>query len=427
MTDEEESGVPWAVLPQRWGHPWHKMCSYLGTFPAALARSLITMLTDEGDVVVDPFSGRGTTLLECRLTGRKALASDLNPIAIALTRAKNASTSVARVLKRIAELEAGFDPLLYEPEAQVEWDDIRLIFHPKTLAELCYLRRKLLASKAEVDHFLIGCVLGIMHGSERNDGTSSYASISMPNTYSMPPNYVRRFVETNQLQRVHRNVFELLRTKAHRLFTKAAKFRTRGIVAQTDVRDLSTTKEFQGFRGRVQLALCSPPYLDVVNYAKQNWIRTWFLGIDAQNQVEGLDDNLTLSSWLSFSDAVVQQLKPMLREDGVAALVIGDVARPGGSVISLAREFLRRVLHGGSFGYVGCVSDRLQTEMKTTRIWNKTKGKATSVDRIILLANEPPLFRHKPAEVALFGDEPIDTSRLDAGRMHEYALRFAGV
>src|SRR5689334_23953235 len=122
------------------------MCSYLGTFPAALARSLITMLTDEGDVVVDPFSGRGTTLLECRLTGRKALASDLNPIAIALTRAKNASTSLGRVLKRVRELEAGYDPLLYEPEAQVEWDDIRLIFHLKTLAELCYLRRKLLAS-----------------------------------------------------------------------------------------------------------------------------------------------------------------------------------------------------------------------------------------------------------------------------------------
>src|SRR5690242_21265848 len=99
----------------------------------------------------------------------------------------------------------------------------------------------------------------------------------------------------------------------------------------------------------------------------------------------------------------------MLRKDGIEALVIGDEARPGGSVISLAREFLRRVLHGGSFGYVGCVSDRLQTEMKTTRIWNKTKGKATSVDRIILLANEPPFFHHRPTEVDLFGDAPIDT------------------
>ena len=57
-------------------------------------------------------------------------------------------------------------------------------------------KRKFLKSKLPVDKYLIGCVLGVMHGGERKDGTSGYLSISMPNTFSMSPDYVRRFVQT---------------------------------------------------------------------------------------------------------------------------------------------------------------------------------------------------------------------------------------
>ena len=52
-----------------------------------------------------------------------------------------------------------------------------------------------------------------MHGGERKDGTSGYLSISMPNTFSMSPEYVRRFVQTKELNRVKRNVFDILKEK----------------------------------------------------------------------------------------------------------------------------------------------------------------------------------------------------------------------
>jgi hypothetical protein len=426
VNDLGEVLVPWADLPQRWGHPWHRMCSYLGTFPGALARSLLSMLSDEGDVILDPFSGRGTTLLEARLTGRVPLASDLNPIAVALSRAKNASVSYSEIIARLDFLQQRYDPRLYEPEANVESDNILLIFHPKTLAQLCYLRRKLVSSESPVDEFLIGCVLGIMHGSERTDGTSSYASISMPNTYSMPPNYVRRFVETKRLQRVPRDVFDILRQKAKRLCLEGTKFRTSGVVERIDAKRITMADAFASYRGRVRLVLGSPPYLDVVNYARQNWIRAWFLDEHPETVSEDLDDNLTLSVWLDFAEAVAAEIKGMLMDDGVAVLVIGDVAWANRSIISLAREFIRRLLHNGSFSYVGCLSDRIQTDVKTTRIWKETKGRATAVDRLIVLSNSPPEFRCDRLADDLQTRDKHAIPMIDAVQLREYAAHFAG-
>ena len=427
-----EVRLPWSTSSQRWGHPWHSMCSYLGSFPASLAHAFIAMLSDEGDVVLDPFCGRGTTLLESRLLGRVCLASDLNPIAVALARAKNADVDLETVYERIEALEKRFNLDLYIPEAQVQPEDIALIYHPHALAQLCYLRRKLLRSEAPVDEFLVGLTLGIMHGSERQDGSSTYASISMPNTFSMSPNYVRRFVQSKRLSRVDRNVFGILREKAKRTWSEGGSFATSGVVARADAKSLAAAPEFSDFEGAVDLVLTSPPYLNVVNYALQNWIRMWFLNEDVKDADEVLDDDLTLGEWAGFAMGVVHEIKKMMREGGVAVLVVGDVVRSANSVVSPARELIRRVHHEGTFSYVGCLSDHLHTAEKTTRIWKETKGKATSVDRIVILSDSPPRFRDIDLEGRFSSDRTLfDASRknvfLDPYVLADEAASFAGL
>ena len=66
-----------------------------------------------------------------------------------------------------------------------------------------------------------GSLAGIMHGSFRRDGTSQYLSISMPNTFSMSPSYVKKFIEENQLAAPDQDVFECLRDKLARLYLDA--------------------------------------------------------------------------------------------------------------------------------------------------------------------------------------------------------------
>ncbi len=382
--------TPWSKQSAREFDSWHSMCSYLGAFPPPLANYFVKYFTKKGDLVYDPFSGRGTTLLEARTLDRKSLATDLNPIALALSEAKNFELGKEEIILRINELERKYDASLYQQEAKAQDEAVHLIFHPQTLAQLCYLRRRLLKSETSIDKFLTGISLGILHGGERANGTSGYASIDMPNTFSMSPEYVRRFVQTNQLNRFYRNVFELLRDKTERLYKKHSSLKQTGLVLKADAKKLSTIEDLKEYHGKVKLILTSPPYLGIVNYAKQNWIRGWFLNQNTEVVSKELDDDLNLEEWIKFSKSVILQLKPFLKKDGVAVFVIGDVARGKNSVIPLAREFCLMVREMGLFKNVWCINDVIANTDKTTKIWADTKGKATTTDRIVFLSDINP-------------------------------------
>lgn len=394
ITTLEDFVTPWANLNAREYDSWHSMCSYLGAFPPPLADYFIRYFTKKNEIVLDPFAGRGTTTLQARILGRRSIAADLNPIALALCEAKNTNLSKEEIFLRIDELEKRYDTSLYQQEANAQSEEVHLIFHPRTLAQLCYLRRKLLKSQTAIDKYLIGITLGILHGGERANGTSGYASIDMPNTFSMSPDYVRKFVQTNQLNRFYRDVFGLLREKTERLFKKHSGIKQTGVVVKANARNLSQIELLKPFQKKVSLILTSPPYLGIVNYAKQNWIRSWFLSQNPDNVSAELDDDLTLEEWIKFSRQVVTELKKFLKKDGVAVFVIGDVAKSRTSVIPLAREFARMVREKKIFKNVWCINDSISGTDKTTRIWADTKGNATATDRVVFLSDINPFEKY---------------------------------
>lgn len=346
--------------------------------------------TKKGDTVFDPFAGRGTTALQARILNRKSISTDLNPIALTLCEAKNANLTKEEIFLRIEELERKYDTSLYQQEALAQPVEVHLIFHPRTLAQLCYLRRKLLKSENQIDKYLIGITLGILHGGERANGTSGYASIDMPNTFSMSPDYVRRFVQTKELNRTFHDVFKLLRDKTDRLFKKHTAIKQSGVVLKANARKLSEVEELKPFHKKVSLILTSPPYLGIVNYAKQNWIRSWFLNQAPDEVSKELDDDLNLEEWIKFSKDTAMQLKTFLKKDGVAVFIIGDVAKSRTSVIPLAREFARMVREHKIFKNVWCINDAISDTDKTTRIWADSKGNATSTDRVVFLSDINP-------------------------------------
>src|SRR5215212_8931570 len=83
-----EIAPEWKDQQRLWGHSFHPMCSYLASFPAALAHAFIARYSRPGDVVLDPFSGRGTAPLQALAEGRIGVGNDLNPLAHLLTSAK---------------------------------------------------------------------------------------------------------------------------------------------------------------------------------------------------------------------------------------------------------------------------------------------------------------------------------------------------
>jgi len=94
----------WKTQQRLWGHSLHPMCSYLASFPAALAHAFIARYSRAGDVVLDPFSGRGTTPLQACAEGRIGVGNDLNPFAHLLTASKVDPASPAEARTRLAAL-----------------------------------------------------------------------------------------------------------------------------------------------------------------------------------------------------------------------------------------------------------------------------------------------------------------------------------
>ena len=67
-------------------HSFHR---YFGKLIPAIPATAIELFTEKGDLVLDPFCGSGTTLVEAVVRGRDALGIDINPLAVLLSRVKS--------------------------------------------------------------------------------------------------------------------------------------------------------------------------------------------------------------------------------------------------------------------------------------------------------------------------------------------------
>ena len=98
-----------------------------------------------GDLVLDPFSGRGTTLLEASLLGRRAIASDVNPVAFCISAAKANPPHLGRLVRFVDELRVEFlegGQKRVVPRRPLP-DFFSVAFHRDTLSQILFLRWRL--------------------------------------------------------------------------------------------------------------------------------------------------------------------------------------------------------------------------------------------------------------------------------------------
>jgi len=372
-----EAAETWHQAPRRWGHPLHSVCSYMAMFPPSIPHTFIEWLTKPGDVVYDPFSGRGTTALEACLAGRIGYGSDLNPIACLLTSAKTNPPTWESIECRLKELETDIERLPVDGQAEV----IRTIFAPGTLGELLWLREHLDVTEP-TDAFLMSLLLGILHLNANTAGVPRGMSVSMPNTFAMAPGYVMRYVRDHDLQAPEVDVVGAIRDRA-------TKYRQELTLPQTGrswSQDASIAGWMEENNQRAKLIFSSPPYLHVIKYGKFNWIRLWMLGHEPADVDANLLATASLPKYLDFMSLVVSRLADVLTEDGRICLVIGDVSS-GDDNLRLA-EHVAASCVPAHLKVDGIVVDDLSVGRKVSRIWGSTKGKATKTDRILVLSRQ---------------------------------------
>ncbi|HMO54363.1 MAG TPA: DNA methyltransferase [Tepidiformaceae bacterium] len=382
------AGPLWHAASTRWGHSMHTMCSYHGMFPAKLAHYFIQRFSRPGDLVVDPFSGRGTVPLQARVEGRLTVANDLSPLAYVLSSAKVNPPSWLEVMGTVDDLERKYRAPKEVPDVS---PDIRMLYHSNTMKQLAYIREWLLSEPmldwAAQKRMVAGALAGIMHGGLRRDGSSQYLSISMPNTFSMSPKYVADFIERENLVPPDQNVFDRIRDKLARLYLDAID----GQPGTTYAQDASELLAFGTVRpASVNLLVTSPPYLQVVNYGASNWL----FGIDEVSRDRGegrkrldrvLDHGHRYDAYRGFMKKLFVGVERSLAPNGVAALVIGDVIEPGKDRVPLAEQMWDELGSETSLELVQLIEDQLPVDKKVSRIWGESKGQATDKDCVLVL------------------------------------------
>lgn len=303
---------------QRQASSLHEV-SYRACFKPQLPRFFIERLTEPGDVVYDPFMGRGTTPLEAALLGRVPWGNDVNPLSVVMTRPRLNPPTLEQVAARIKSIP------LDEPVETPE--DLRVFFHPRTLRAISSLKTYLLerrrtGSMDNVDEWLAVVALNRLTGH-----SNGFFSV-----YTLPPNQavsVKSQEKINQRRNQvppPRDVAAIILKKSRQLLGDVTAA-TRKVLADVAPKALLLTGPAhatpQLAQSSVALVVTSPPFLNVVQYATDNWLRCWFLGIDPKGVKLTLPTKL--ETWQAAMTQVFHELHRVVKPGGHIAFEVGEV------------------------------------------------------------------------------------------------------
>lgn len=253
---EYDSVVSGTTEVGEWSDDWLRLnaiCPYYTMFPLDFPLGQLKLYPDARRVL-DPFCGRGTTLYAARLAGRQTVGIDINPVAVAIARAKTVQASPAAVVRLARRILRDTDDLDIPQGEFWVW-----AFHPGTLGELVALRDGLRAcADTPTAQLLRALLLGILHG-PRNKGVPSYLSNQMPRTYASKPAYAVRYWRKHGLRPVRVDTMEVIKRRAERVLHNCPP-RILGRVMLGDAASSVMT-----LPQRFDLVITSPPYYGMRN------------------------------------------------------------------------------------------------------------------------------------------------------------------
>ena len=374
-------------------HSYHR---YPAKFIPQIVDQLVKDYTESGDVVLDPFGGCGTTLVESKLLGRDSVGIDVNPIAKLITQVK-VTPIKPKILQR--EVERVLSALEnYAPTSSVrksyrhEW--LEYWFEPDIIQELDYMYKIINETKnTKVRRFFFVAFSHNLKNASRWLMKSIKPTIDKKKIPQSPCKSFSRHLKS--MMRKNKSYYETLSQRGH-------------LDVQTKMYKHDATKTLPIENNSVNLIVTSSPYVTSYEYADLHQLSLlWFENVDdfssfrkefigtkhkgkgstdfnsalAKQTVEELvpkKNSLSVSVGDYFSDMnlAFTQMYRVLQRGGHACVVIGNTNLKGVDILNaeVAAEQMSRI----GFEKVKFIKREAASSKAITPWRDKKTGKFTS-------------------------------------------------
>ncbi len=362
---------------QRAAHSLHEI-SYRACFKPQLPRFFIQHLSQKGDKVYDPFMGRGTTLLESALWGRVPLGCDVNPLCEILIRPRLNPPLLSEVEDRLNTIDL-------EKKTEIR-EDLLVFYHPSTLSAITNLRSYLLDKSNDGSLDYVDQWIRMVATNRLTGHSNGFFSV-----YTLPPNQAVSIQSQQRINEKRGQTPPLRHVKPIILSKTKALLKNVDPICHSDLAEMA--KRAFIIIGlsectpaipseSVKLVVTSPPFLDVVDYQLDNWLRCWFNGIDPQAvQVWKFKSE---SKWSEKMESTFRELWRVLKSGGYVAFEVGEVRK---STLMLERLVVPSAKRAGLKPIGVIVNDQHFT--KTSNCWGvNNRSKGTNTNRIVLLRKD---------------------------------------
>jgi DNA modification methylase len=306
--------IDWDFVNADTQHSRHGLFPYPAKFPPQIPEQLIVALTEPGELVLDCFSGSGTTALEAIRLGRNAWSIDANPVGTLVTLVK--TTPFTEACEVALE---GF--LRHLPKgnwsARGAWwvppiPNIDKWYAAHVVNELSRIRK---------------LIFEILAGPARDTALAVFVNVAAKMSFQeSETRYVSSPREIRQGDATKRFREDLSRTIAELNLTSIGDADCETVCADSrDIRSWPDTRS-------VSLVVTSPPYPNAYDYHLYHRFRIFWLGDDPKDlrsieigsHLKNQSDKRPTKSFEVGMKSVLANVETVLKIGGLGVFVVGD-------------------------------------------------------------------------------------------------------
>lgn len=320
---------------RNWGNGLHSLCSYQGKMKPSLVHHLINVFSDKNQLVLDPFSGSGTTMFEASLQNRYSIGFDISKVAVAISNAKINNYNLDKIAQILKDAENYINKSQVSKKSLKDAKEVKFnktlkdYYHPKTFKEILLLRDFFIKNfdiKSPDWCLVFSCMLHILHGNR-------------PYALSRRSHPLTPYAPTGKFE--YKNTIEKLKKKIN--LSLDCKKNLKLISGNSFIQDI--LKKWKVKNNSVDLILTSPPFAFSTKFYINNWIRFWFGGWGIEDFEKESFNYLEKKQKKDFSvyENIFKESSRVLKKNSYMVIHLGlsDKLDMGKILLPIAKKYLK--------------------------------------------------------------------------------------